>query len=505
TVLLGAAAAFVAGLGIMGTLGGSFFPVYDRGEFQVSFKSAPQSSIDETENRMEKITSLLLSMPEVDHIYGTIGSNDTTVRDGSVYVKLKEKKDRPGRGEQEVMQDLREKLALIPGIEFALGEAGSFHGQKSLMANLRGDDIEVLKKYAAEIKRELYKIEGLADLEVSMEQDTPEMRISVDRERAADAGLNTGVVVRTVGAMVGGQVVSTYEDEDGNAVDVRVRLPEKMRADMAQVENLRVSVPARTPGGAPGMLPLGEFIRHEMKATPSQIDRGDLSRQVVISANPQGIPLKEAADKIMEVANKINLPPGYRIVFTGEAADMEESNKYMGEALLLAVIFVYLILAAQFESFIDPLAIMLSLPLSLVGMAGMLRITGDTINIMSLIGLIMLMGLVTKNAILLVDYAKVLIREHGMERREALITAGRTRLRPIIMTTAAMVFGMLPLALALGAGAEMRAPMARAVIGGLITSTLLTLIVVPVVYSLLDDFGRWVHRRWVGEGKPHHS
>ena len=174
---------------------------------------------------------------------------------------------------------------------------------------------------------------------------------------------------------------------------------------------------------------------------------------------------------------------------------MAESFAYMGEALILAVIFVYLILAAQFESFIDPLAIMFSLPLSIVGMAGMLFSPGAPINIMSLIGLIMLMGLVTKNAILLVDFTKTL-RSRGMTRREALITAGRTRLRPILMTTLAMIFGMLPLALALGQGAEMRAPMARAVIGGLITSTFLTLLVVPVVYTVLDDFGGWTRRRW---------
>jgi HAE1 family hydrophobic/amphiphilic exporter-1 len=168
----------------------------------------------------------------------------------------------------------------------------------------------------------------------------------------------------------------------------------------------------------------------------------------------------------------------------------------MAEALILAIILVYLILAAQFESFIDPLSIMLSLPLSLIGMSTMLWLTGDTISIMSLIGLIMLMGLVTKNAILLVDFAKVL-RSRGMDRTEAIITAGRTRLRPILMTTLAVIFGMLPLALAIGAGAEMRAPMARAVIGGLITSTFLTLLVVPVMYSVLDDFGNWIHRRWI--------
>ncbi len=219
------------------------------------------------------------------------------------------------------------------------------------------------------------------------------------------------------------------------------------------------------PGRMPALIPLSELVSYERSTSPSEIDRQDLSREVVISANLDNLPLGTAMTKVRAAADTLKMAPGYRVVFSGEGEDMAESFGYMAEALILAVLFVYLILAAQFESFIDPLAIMLSLPLSLVGMAGMLFLTGDTINIMSLIGLIMLMGLVTKNAILLVDFAKVL-RSRGMERREAIITAGRTRLRPIMMTTLAMIFGMLPLALALGAGAEMRAPMARAVIGG---------------------------------------
>jgi HAE1 family hydrophobic/amphiphilic exporter-1 len=196
----------------------------------------------------------------------------------------------------------------------------------------------------------------------------------------------------------------------------------------------------------------------------------------------------------------MTLPPGYRVVFGGEQEMMEESFGYIGEALLLAILFVFLILAAQFESFIAPLAIMLSLPLSIVGMAGMLFVTRDTLNIMSQIGLIMLMGLVTKNAILLIDFAKR-ITEEGGNRREALIEAGRIRLRPIMMTTLAMIFGMLPLFFALGAGAEMRAPMARAVVGGLLTSTVLTLIVVPVAYDILCDIEAWLGRKWRGEMK----
>ncbi len=242
------------------------------------------------------------------------------------------------------------------------------------------------------------------------------------------------------------------------------------------------------------MVPLGDLVSYQRKTTPSEINRQDLSREVVLSANLDKLPLGSAMAKIKEVIKNLKMAPGYKVVFSGEGEDMVESFGYMAEALILAILFVYLILASQFESFIDPLAIMLSLPLSLVGMAGMLYLTGDTINMMSLIGLIMLMGLVTKNAILLVDYTKVL-RSRGLERKEAIITAGRTRLRPIMMTTLAMIFGMLPLALALGSGAEMRAPMARAVIGGLITSTFLTLLVVPVVYSLLDDVSEHFRRK----------
>ena len=369
--------------------------------------------------------------------------------------------------------------------------------RKPLLIDVRGDDISVLKQYAAALKEKMYQIPGIVDIEATLEQDIPEFRLAIDRERAVDAGVMTAHIVRTVGALVGGQAVTTYEDEDGDAVNVRVRLPNSLRQDLSQVEKLRLAV--QKSGSALTLIPLGELVSYSMQPTPSQIDRQDLTRQVVISANLDGLPLGTAMKKVGKAASQIKMAPGYRVVLSGEAEQMTESFGYMAEALILAIILVYLILAAQFESFIDPLSIMLSLPLSLIGMAGMLLVTGDTISMMSLIGLIMLMGLVTKNAILLVDFTKVL-RSRGMDRTEAIITAGRTRLRPIMMTTLAMIFGMLPLALALGSGAEMRAPMARAVIGGLITSTFLTLLVVPVMYSVLDDFGGWIHGRW--KGKP---
>jgi hydrophobic/amphiphilic exporter-1 (mainly G- bacteria), HAE1 family len=496
TVLALAAAAFVGGLLAFFSLKSEFFSEYDRAEFQVNFQTAPDASIDETRNRVDALLAELLKMSEVKHTYATIGAGDTgTVRDGMVYVKLVEKKERR-RLQDQLQRTLRARLQQIPGIVPSIVEVGRMSGEKPLLVNIRGEDIAQLKRYGAELKKEMYKIPGVVDLEVTLEQDIPEFRLTMDRERAADMGVTTNDVVRTLGSLVGGQAVSTYEDEDGDAVDVRVRLPLELRQDPAQVERLRLAV--NRGEGSVSLVPLSEIVSYNMSNTPSEINRQDLTRQVVISANLDGLPLGEAMNKVKAIASRMKLVPGYRVVFSGEGEDMVESFGYMAEALLLAVIFVYLILAAQFESFIDPFAIMLSLPLSIVGMAGMLFLTGDTINIMSLIGLIMLMGLVTKNAILLVDYAKVL-RARGMGRAEAVITAGRTRLRPIMMTTLAMIFGMLPLALALGAGAEMRAPMARAVIGGLITSTFLTLLVVPVVYTLLDDFGDWIRRRWEGK------
>jgi len=473
-----------------------FFPGYDTGEFQINFTTAPDASLLETQGRIQAVLKMVKEIPEVKHTYATIGAGDTgTVRDAMIYVKLVDRKDRK-RDQKAIQEEVRDHLQRIPGILPFITEAGRMESRKPLIVNLRGDDIPLLKKYASELKEKMYQIPGIVDIDVTLEQDIPEFRLSVDRKRAVDSGIMTVHIVRTVGALVGGQAITTYEDEDGDAVNVRIRLPEKLRQDLSQVGKIRLAV--QKPGNSPVLIPLGELVSYSMESTPSEIDRQDLTRKVVISANLDQLPLGTALEKIGKAVSQIKMAPGYRVVFSGEAEYMAEAFEYITEALILAIILVYLILAAQFESFIDPLSIMLSLPLSLIGMAGMLLVTGDTINMMSLIGLIMLMGLVTKNAILLVDFTKVL-RSRGLERTEAIITAGRTRLRPILMTTLAMIFGMLPLALAIGAGAEMRAPMARAVIGGLVTSTFLTLLIVPVMYSVLDDFGGWIHRRWKDE------
>ncbi len=493
TVLAAAAAAFVGGLAVFALLQTEFMTPMDQGELLIKFKTAPGSSIVETRGRLEAVLKALGEFKEVRYTYASIGAGDSdTVRDAMIFIKLVDKSER-ARGMKRFMHDARLRLERIPGISLSVQEDPDAF-QKPLQVFIKGDDIPALKRYAGEIKRELYTVPGIVDIESPMEQDLPEYRLAVDRERAAATGLGSAAVVNTLGVLVGGQAVTTYEDEAGEAVDVRVRLPERLRRDVTQVGNLRISVPT---AGGPALVPLADLVTFTRTTSPAEINRRDLSRQIVVDANLDYLPLGTAGQEAMKATGKVKLAPGYTLQLGGDTEIMVESFGYLGEALLLAVIFVYLILAAQFESFIDPLAIMLSLPLSIVGMAGTLLLTGDTIKNMSLIGLIMLMGLVTKNAILLIDFTKVL-RGRGMDRRSALITAGRTRLRPIMMTTSAMIFGMLPLFFALGKGAEFRAPMARAVVGGLVTSTLLTLIVVPVVYTVLDDLAAWLSRRMAG-------
>jgi HAE1 family hydrophobic/amphiphilic exporter-1 len=331
-------------------------------------------------------------------------------------------------------------------------------------------------------------------LRSSLEGRKPEFAVEVNRDLAADVGLSVGAVGNALRPVLAGEKAGTWEDETGLAHDVVVRLAPEARqteSDIARIPLASSQSDRRT--GVPVMVPLEQVATIRLSGAPNEIKRLDLERVATIEANYQGRPLTDVSRDVQARLAKLALPPGYRFDFGGEQKDFIETVGYILESLTLAVVFIYLILASQFGSFLQPLAIMLSLPLSLIGVMLGLMLTRGTFNIMSMIGVIMLMGLVTKNAILLIDFANK-ARAAGRDRRDALIDAGELRLRPIVMTTLAMIFGMLPTALALGAGSEFRAPMAHAVIGGLITSTLLTLVVVPVVYTYLDDFGSWVGR-----------
>jgi HAE1 family hydrophobic/amphiphilic exporter-1 len=470
-------------------------PDFNRGEYQVSFKATPGATLAETKERALQVVRELRKLPDVDYTYTTIGEAGITRRpstEGVVYVKLK---PTHGKTFSEVLDEGRRAVAVVPGLTFGFTEAGPF-GQKPLQYSVRGPEVDELDRISRDLVQAMGKIPGVVDVETSLEKSKPELRVEFDRDRAGDLGLSVAPVAMTLRAAVTGEVATTIEDAAGDTHDVRVRLRADQRRFAEDLLALRVPTDKDDEHGDKILVPLGEVATAVPASGPSTIRRKDLQREVRISAMNSGRSLGEAAADIERAAADLELPPGYDVMPGGDSEELKIMFSNMLQTLTLAVIFIYLILASQFGSFLHPFAIMLSLPLSLVGVALALLATGDSLNMMSMIGLIMLMGLVTKNAILLIDFTNQ-ARAAGTPRDEALIKAGSTRLRPIVMTTLAMIFGMLPLAFAIGAGAEMRAPMARAVIGGLITSTLLTLVVVPVVYTYLDGLRPETVKDWV--------
>jgi HAE1 family hydrophobic/amphiphilic exporter-1 len=312
------------------------------------------------------------------------------------------------------------------------------------------------------------------------------------RDAAADLGLNVNAVAGALRTLVAGQTVGNWRAGDGETYDVRVRLAPEARDDRSDLTHLPLIVTAAA-DGSPRVVRLSQVADVLPSTGPNQINRRDLTREINVDANVMGRSAGDVSADIRKVLDGMAWPPGYRYSFGGSTKNMQDSLGYALAALVMAVVFIYMILASQFKSFLQPLALMSSLPLTLIGVVLALLFFKSTLNMFSVIGIVMLMGLVTKNAILLVDFA-IRSREEGMDRTQALLHAARVRLRPILMTTLAMVFGMVPLAFALSEGAEQRAPMGQAVIGGVITSSLLTLVVVPVIYCWLDDLAAWARR-----------
>jgi HAE1 family hydrophobic/amphiphilic exporter-1 len=490
-----AGVSFVAAISLfaLGLVGGQFMPQSDEEQTAVLFETPVGSSMQYTSRKALELAAYLDQLPEIALTYATVGGaqQNNAVNKGQIYVKLTPK-DARERSQQQLETALREVLPRFQGVDARVIPVDAVGGPMApIQLNLQGPELARLQQISDQAIRAIRDVPGLVELRSSLEGRKPELVVDVNRDLAADVGLSVVAIGAALRPALAGQAAGNWEDPTGLTHDVLVRMPPELRRSAADVGRIPVAT-SRTDdrSGAPVMVPLGQVAQLRTSAAPSEIKRLNLERVAIIEGNYQGRPLTEVVTDVQTRLGAMNLPAGYHFEFGGEQQDFAETVGYMLEALALAVIFIYLILASQFGSFLQPLAIMLSLPLSLVGVMLALMLTRGTFNIMSMIGVIMLMGLVTKNAILLVDFVNK-ARDHGSDRRTALIDAGELRLRPIVMTTLAMIFGMLPTALALGSGAEFRAPMAHAVIGGLITSTLLTLVVVPVVYTYLDDFGRW--------------
>ncbi len=501
TTLAIAGFSLVAAFMLFPMIGGGFMPDSDDSEFAVIFETPEGSSLAYTRGKADQIQSTLNSIDGVDYAYTTVGAGATgTVNNGSVYVKLTSPSERD-LSQQDLMVVARERLSRVFGATTSVLPSGGFGGPVApLQIEIRGPDIQVLQRVADQVVGEIKTIPGVVDVQSSLGAPRPELRLEINRDLANEIGLDIGQIASTVRPFMAGQTATRWEDPTGEERDVVVQIDPSLRQSASDLAKLPIATSERDDFGAARTVPLGEVATIQSGTAPSQIDRKSLERIATVGAaiTPE-ISIAEASQQIQQKLDAMTMPsPEYTTRRGGETEQLAETMGYVLETILLAIILIFLILASQFESFTQPFAIMTTLPLSLVGVLLALLITDDTLNMMSMIGLIMLMGLVTKNAILLVDNANER-RLKGIDRRNALIEAGAVRLRPIIMTTAAMIFGMLPIALAMGEGGGFRAPMARAVIGGLITSTMLTLIVVPVVYTYMDDMGSWVKRKLISE------
>jgi len=485
-IILIAVFAFIGSFFLIPLIGTEFLPQYDRGELWVSFKAGPGTSLEETAKLAEGVEKTIANHKEVGSIYTTIGAGSDPPSRGTIAVKMVELNERSMSSFQ-LIEQMRKELSTYPGLRFAIAseEGHGGGGGGTVEISISGEREEKLMALASLVEDSVRATPGAVETDNSLGEGKPEMQLHLDRERMADLGLNIAQVSLAVRCLVNGVVPLRFREGEYEA-DVRLRLKETDRKNVSDLS--RILVPSsKEPNGKGGyQVPLSYVASFADASALSEINRYDRQKTVKVFANNFGRFAGDVRAEALQKSIKIPTPPGYRIYASGEAEFQAEAFGYILQALLLSIILIYVVLASQFESFTDPLSIMLSLPMSLLGAFLGLLLFRSSLSIMSLIGIVMLMGLVTKNAILLVDFAKQSIAK-GAERTEALVKAGSIRLRPILMTTFAMIFGMLPLALGIGPGAELRAGIARAVIGGLTTSTALTLIVVPVVYALLDD------------------
>ncbi len=485
-VLLGAAAlaaalAFIP-LRLVGT---EYAPSEASGQFTVSVQLPPGTNLQTTDAAVRQIEALLRNVPEVSGVftsvgvgggYGTTGSNQARLTVGLV--------DRSQRSHSvfDVIAALRPQTARLGNVsvQYTVDNPLAGGGGAALTIRLAGEDLTTLQQLAGQVEATARTVPGIADVRNNANTSLPEVRAVVDPARMADLGITTQQVATAVRTSIGGTVVTTFQPAGKTGIDVTVIADDANRLNLDTLANL----PLRTAGGQ--MIRLGQVARFESGTSPSQIQRQDRQTIVTLSASVVGRPLGDVVRDFRAAMAPTPVPPGYSYTLTGQAQQLDQALAALLSALALSVLLIYMLLVALYESWLEPLAILFALPVALVGAFLGLFVTGNTFNLFSMIGMVMLMGIVAKNAILLVDYTNTL-RARGRGRLEALLEAGQTRLRPIVMTTATIVCAMIPLALKFEAGAESRAPLAVVVLGGVISSTLLTLVLVPVMYTYFDD------------------
>lgn len=482
----------VGSIAILINLKREFVPKSDESRFMIRIEAPTGSTLQYTDEKMRKVEDLILSEAETKSVFSAVGTGARQeVHKGYLIVSLKDRKERR-RSQHLMMAELRKKVQEIPGFkayveDFAPIAVGGRRGVP-LQFDVKGPELDRLEKISNQIIGEMMKSPGIVDVSSDLELTKPEVRVLIDRNKAADVGVDIREISSAVLQMIGGQEVSKFKDsERAKRYDVRIRLMKDQRMNPQDITLISV----RTPGG--GLIKLAQVVTVDEGVGPNLINRRDRQRSTTIYGDTAGGKvLGEAIAEVESLAKKF-IPTGYSYSFFGQAEAFRESFQYLIMALIQAIVIVYMVLAMQFNSFLHPLTVMLALPLSTVGAFGALYVTGDTISIISMIGMITLTALVIKNSILLVDYTNTL-RDRGMQRNDAVLQAAPVRLRPILMTAVTTILGVLPVALGYSAGGEVRAGMGRATFGGMFASTLLTLFVVPVAYTLLDDVQAGIKR-----------
>lgn len=487
TVMATALLATASSCGLMSIMGSEFVPPEDRGQFNVTLELPAWSSLAETERTVAQVEAILAEIPEVNDVYAVVGassdSGTVSIANMAFLRVLATDKSERRRGIEELKNDLRSQLALIPGLDFAISDPDFVEGatEAPIIVNIQGQDYQELQRITGEFIAAARGVPGIVDITNSFSPGRPEYQVVIDREKASDLGVHVAQAGMALRAAMDGDVTNKLrmgEDE----FDIRVRIdPAHVRSDGFLPSLALLSDQGQT-------VYLSQIAEVVSASGPSTIERENRRRQISLGIYLSGRSLGEVVSDLQRAGADVEIPPGYRITYGGMAEEMESSFESLVLALILAIAFIYFVLASQFESFVHPFTIMTALPLGMAGAFVLLFLTGFEVSMPVMIGMILLMGLATKNSILLVDYTNQLRRRDGMDMEDALLEACPTRLRPILMTSAAIILGMLPTAVLQGPGSEFRQPMAVAVIGGVITSTLLTLVVVPIIYTWFDRF-----------------
>ncbi len=478
-----------------------FMPESDEGMYQANIELAQGRPVEESNQVVKEVEEIIKEDEEVESAYSSVGGSDSYTSDIEVELKSLDERD---RSTSEVISGVRERVDDIAGAEITLrqtdsmmgGDGGTGGGRAPIEVTVQGPDLDILAEVGEDIKAEVEEVEGAIDSELSLTEGRPEVQVDVDRARASDLGFSSGEIANTVRTAVSGQVISQYK-EAGEEYDIRMQLERDRIEDLNQLKDLKLT------SSAGQTYPLYQLADIELATGLNSIERQGQQRIIRVLTFLDERSLGAVESDIRDRVDQLDLPPGYTVDYGGEIEDLEETFGDLTFALILAVVLVYMVMASQFESLVHPFTIIFSVPLAIVGAIFGLVVTGTELSVIGFIGMITLAGIVVNNAIVLVDYINV--RRENESRDEAILNAGPIRLRPILMTALTTILALIPLSLGIGEGAEMQQPLAIVVIAGLLSATVLTLVIIPALYAVFDDIGSFVKRflkkRVLGEEK----